>query len=424
MSLIRTRTFTTRGQRWYLDQSSGSLAALSWSLLIFTNSDVLIDIINRTCFYFKSSKKRWKVWSKKYLRSIHVVKETPSCLLFILFISSSSSSSSSFSSSSSSSSPAASSSSYSSSSSLQMWSGPERLLALDELIDRCETNQVKHMMQVIEPQFQRDFISLLPKEVWTRMFSVWPEAADATWHMWPVIINNMCILVWRVPVGPVRADILNMCMLIACSSWPCTCWRSEHVYVLHVFQLACTCWHSEHVYVDCVFQLALYVLTFWTCVCSSRVPVGPVRADVLNMCMFFTCSSWPCTCWRSEHVYVLRVFQLALYVLTFWTCVCSSRVPVGLVRADVLNMCMFFACSSWPCTCWRSEHVYVLRVFQLVLYVLTFWTCVCSSRVPVGPVCADLPGSQRSGSGGSDLQRLEDPRWRQPAVEGEVSRGR
>lgn len=46
-----------------------------------------------------------------------------------------------------------------------MWSGPERLLALDELIDRCETGQVKHMMQVIEPQFQRDFISLLPKEV-------------------------------------------------------------------------------------------------------------------------------------------------------------------------------------------------------------------------------------------------------------------
>ncbi|XP_014186986.2 F-box/WD repeat-containing protein 7, partial [Haplochromis burtoni] len=47
----------------------------------------------------------------------------------------------------------------------QMWSGPERLLALDELINRCETSQVKHMMQVIEPQFQRDFISLLPKEL-------------------------------------------------------------------------------------------------------------------------------------------------------------------------------------------------------------------------------------------------------------------
>ncbi|KAK6291620.1 hypothetical protein J4Q44_G00374040, partial [Coregonus suidteri] len=47
----------------------------------------------------------------------------------------------------------------------QAWSGPERLLALDDLIDSCESNQVKHMMQVIEPQFQRDFISLLPKEL-------------------------------------------------------------------------------------------------------------------------------------------------------------------------------------------------------------------------------------------------------------------
>ena len=29
----------------------------------------------------------------------------------------------------------------------------------------CEPQQVRHMMQVIEPQFQRDFISLLPKEL-------------------------------------------------------------------------------------------------------------------------------------------------------------------------------------------------------------------------------------------------------------------
>lgn len=47
----------------------------------------------------------------------------------------------------------------------QSWTGPEKLLALDELIDSCEPTQVKHMMQVIEPQFQRDFISLLPKEL-------------------------------------------------------------------------------------------------------------------------------------------------------------------------------------------------------------------------------------------------------------------
>jgi len=45
------------------------------------------------------------------------------------------------------------------------WSSSERLVALDHLIDTCEAPQVRHMMQVIEPQFQRDFISLLPKEV-------------------------------------------------------------------------------------------------------------------------------------------------------------------------------------------------------------------------------------------------------------------
>nr|CAD7194111.1 unnamed protein product [Timema douglasi] len=47
----------------------------------------------------------------------------------------------------------------------QRWSNAERLLAIDQLIDTCEPTQVRHMMQVIEPQFQRDFISLLPKEV-------------------------------------------------------------------------------------------------------------------------------------------------------------------------------------------------------------------------------------------------------------------
>lgn len=46
-----------------------------------------------------------------------------------------------------------------------MWSNAERLMAVDELIQICEPTQVRHMMQVIEPQFQRDFISLLPKEV-------------------------------------------------------------------------------------------------------------------------------------------------------------------------------------------------------------------------------------------------------------------
>ncbi|KAJ8979655.1 hypothetical protein NQ317_006366 [Molorchus minor] len=45
------------------------------------------------------------------------------------------------------------------------WSNAERIMAINELIERCEPTQVRHMMQVIEPQFQRDFISLLPKEL-------------------------------------------------------------------------------------------------------------------------------------------------------------------------------------------------------------------------------------------------------------------
>lgn len=47
----------------------------------------------------------------------------------------------------------------------QKWTNAERLLALDQLIELCNPSQVRHIMQVIEPQFQRDFISLLPKEV-------------------------------------------------------------------------------------------------------------------------------------------------------------------------------------------------------------------------------------------------------------------
>jgi len=48
---------------------------------------------------------------------------------------------------------------------IQKWSNAERMLAIDMLVDECEPTQVRHMLQLIEPQFQRDFISLLPKEV-------------------------------------------------------------------------------------------------------------------------------------------------------------------------------------------------------------------------------------------------------------------
>lgn len=45
------------------------------------------------------------------------------------------------------------------------WSPTERVIAIDGIIKRCNPDQVRHMMQAIEPLFQRDFISLLPREL-------------------------------------------------------------------------------------------------------------------------------------------------------------------------------------------------------------------------------------------------------------------
>ena len=47
----------------------------------------------------------------------------------------------------------------------QAWSAEQRLSALDQLLDVSDSSQVRHMMQVIKPRFQRDFISLLPREL-------------------------------------------------------------------------------------------------------------------------------------------------------------------------------------------------------------------------------------------------------------------
>ncbi|XP_023683461.1 F-box/WD repeat-containing protein 7 isoform X1 [Paramormyrops kingsleyae] len=81
----------------------------------------------------------------------------------------------------------------------QSWSGTEKLLALDELIDSCEPTQVKHMMQVIEPQFQRDFISLLPKELALYVLSFLEPKdllqAAQTCRYWRILAEDN--LLWR-----------------------------------------------------------------------------------------------------------------------------------------------------------------------------------------------------------------------------------
>ena len=45
------------------------------------------------------------------------------------------------------------------------WSHEEKMYALEEIIESSNPSLVRHMMRTIEPRFQRDFISLLPKEL-------------------------------------------------------------------------------------------------------------------------------------------------------------------------------------------------------------------------------------------------------------------
>ena len=82
---------------------------------------------------------------------------------------------------------------------MQYWSNAERLCAIDQLIELCEPTQVRHMMAVIEPQFQRDFISLLPKELALYVLSFLTPRdltrAAQTCRCWRVLAEDN--LLWR-----------------------------------------------------------------------------------------------------------------------------------------------------------------------------------------------------------------------------------
>lgn len=84
-------------------------------------------------------------------------------------------------------------------STFQAWSNAERLVALDKLIEICAPTQVRHMMNVIEPQFQRDFISLLPKELALYVLSFLEPKdllkAAQTCRYWRVLAEDN--LLWR-----------------------------------------------------------------------------------------------------------------------------------------------------------------------------------------------------------------------------------
>ncbi|KAG8196096.1 hypothetical protein JTE90_007834 [Oedothorax gibbosus] len=81
----------------------------------------------------------------------------------------------------------------------QEWSNLDRLSALDRLIDVCDPAQVRHMMNVIEPQFQRDFISLLPKEVVLRA-----EEANNMVAAREFGVNKKSVRVWRKLKGVLK----------------------------------------------------------------------------------------------------------------------------------------------------------------------------------------------------------------------------
>ncbi|XP_068207875.1 F-box/WD repeat-containing protein 7-like [Palaemon carinicauda] len=81
----------------------------------------------------------------------------------------------------------------------QTWSPAQKLHALDSLIDVCDLNQVRHIHQIILPQFQRDFISLLPKELALYVLGFLPPKdllrAAQTCKYWNILAADN--LLWR-----------------------------------------------------------------------------------------------------------------------------------------------------------------------------------------------------------------------------------
>ncbi|CAG2110543.1 unnamed protein product [Medioppia subpectinata] len=81
------------------------------------------------------------------------------------------------------------------------WSHNERIEALDCLVssDICEVQQIRHLLTLIEPQLQRDFISLLPKELALYVLSFLDPKdllrAAQTCRYWRILCEDN--LMWR-----------------------------------------------------------------------------------------------------------------------------------------------------------------------------------------------------------------------------------
>ncbi|XP_003382807.2 PREDICTED: F-box/WD repeat-containing protein 7-like [Amphimedon queenslandica] len=79
------------------------------------------------------------------------------------------------------------------------WPGEHRNQALQKLIKICDSTQLKNLMEKIQPQFQRDFISLLPRELSLHVLSYMSPRdlliAAQTCRMWRTLCDD--ILLWK-----------------------------------------------------------------------------------------------------------------------------------------------------------------------------------------------------------------------------------
>ncbi|XP_072022500.1 F-box/WD repeat-containing protein 7-like [Amphiura filiformis] len=120
----------------------------------------------------------------------------------------------------------------------QNWGPAEKRVALDELIDRCEPTQVRHVMSVIEPQFQRDFISLLPRELALYVLSFLEPRdllrAAQTCHYWRILCEDN--LLWKEKCREAGIDEVNgkQTRRRSHSGVPRSPWKSMYIRQHHI----------------------------------------------------------------------------------------------------------------------------------------------------------------------------------------------
>jgi len=119
------------------------------------------------------------------------------------------------------------------------WSGEQRLAALDQLLEVSDSAQVRHMMQVIKPRFQRDFISLLPRELALHVLSFLPAGdllrAAQTCRSWRQLAEDN--LLWREKCREQQLDDLTELrelrrrQTVSCPSQPPDASRWKQAYI-------------------------------------------------------------------------------------------------------------------------------------------------------------------------------------------------